>query len=273
MSEKINIFARHSGSGAKYDTQMENKQELTIKEKQEIILEIMKDIDRFCRANNIPYSLSSGTLLGAVRHGGFIPWDDDADMFMLREDFDRFVKIYKSHKYHLLFNDREGNDFLANGFVKISDPSTAAESRTRKENFGVFIDIFPLDPVPDDPKLRKEFMHSVMSLDNRIHHRQKSDIVSIIKSYRHPLKWWMNKMNDTLRNNPYKDSDLVAHIVGSTNYRTVLNKDRFDSLKDIDFEGYPFMAFSDTHSYLEMVFGADYMTPKKWTHSYKVYSK
>ncbi len=103
---------------------MDNKTELTIQEKQEIILGILKDIDRFCRDNDIPYSLSSGTLLGAVRHGGFIPWDDDADMFMLREDFDRFVKIYKSDKYHLLFNTRSDDEFFASGYAKVNDPDT-----------------------------------------------------------------------------------------------------------------------------------------------------
>ena len=85
---------------------MDNHTELTLEEKQSIILEIMKDIDRFCRKNGIRYTLSSGTLLGAVRHKGFIPWDDDADMFMLREDFVRFVKTYRSDRFGLLFNTR-----------------------------------------------------------------------------------------------------------------------------------------------------------------------
>ena len=78
--------------------------ELKLEEIQGILLDIMTDIDSFCRENNIRYIISSGTLLGAVRHKGFIPWDDDADMFMPREDFDRFVKIYKGRKYHLLYN-------------------------------------------------------------------------------------------------------------------------------------------------------------------------
>ena len=103
---------------------MAEKTELSLKEKQMIILDIMKDIDKFCRANDIPYTLSSGTLLGAVRHGGFIPWDDDADIFMLREDFDRFVSIYRSDRYKLVFNSKPEEKTLPSGIAQNGDPST-----------------------------------------------------------------------------------------------------------------------------------------------------
>lgn len=252
---------------------MDNHKELTLKEKQGIILDIMKDIDRFCRANNIPYTLSSGTLLGAVRHGGFIPWDDDADMFMLREDFDRFVKTYKSDRFGLLFNTRTDSEFFASGYAKVNDPTTHIAETLTMANHGVFVDIFPLDNVPDDPGERKHHMHKVMSLHNRIYHRQRRDLLSIIKSYRHSLDWWMKKMDDTVRDTRYAGSKLVAHIVGSTNYRTVIDRDRFTNLADITFEGYRFRGFSDTDSYLTMVYGVDYMTPKKWSHNLKVYRK
>ena len=107
--------------------------ELKLEEIQGILLDIMTDIDSFCRENNIRYIISSGTLLGAVRHKGFIPWDDDADMFMPREDFDRFVKIYKGRKYHLLYNTRNEKEFFAAAYAKISDPGTAnaAEKKSK----------------------------------------------------------------------------------------------------------------------------------------------
>lgn len=245
--------------------------ELTIKEKHEIILEIMKDIDKFCRENDIPYTISAGTMLGAIRHGGFIPWDDDADLFMLREDFDRFVKIYKSPKYHLLFNTRGEKEFLASGYAKVSDPATRIEDNKTLTEYGVYVDIFPLDAVPEDPKEQHDFMHSIMSTHNRLHHRMKKDIVSIIKSYRHSLDWWWNKLDSQVHSGKYDDSPLVAQAIGTTNYRTVLEKSRFDSLVDIEFEGYKFLGFSDPHSYLVMLYGEDYMTPKKWAHNFRAF--
>lgn len=251
---------------------METKTPLTIEEIHAVILEIMKDIDQFCRSNDIPYTISAGTMLGAIRHGGFIPWDDDSDLFMLREDFNRFVKTYKSDKYRLLFNTREEDTFMVAGFAKVVDPTTSVDDGSDLK-YGIFVDIFPLDDMPEDPKECKKHMHKIMSLHNRLYHRQRKDIVSILKSYRHSLTWWWNKLESTVADKTYKDSPIVAQVVGTNNYRTVIRKDRFETLVDIPFEGYNFLGFSDPHSYLEMLYGPDYMTPKKWNHNITAYRK
>lgn len=246
---------------------------LTMEEIHAIIFEIMKDVDVFCRKNKIKYTISAGTLLGAVRHGGFIPWDDDADLFMLREDFDRFVATYKSDKYHLIYKTDNSEEFLASGYAKICDPSTFVETHHSLAKFGVFVDIFPLDGVPEDEKECKDYMHKVISLHNRLYHRHKKDIVSIIKSYRHSIDWWWNKLNETVHSGKYEDSLLVAQVIGTDNYRTILPKKWFDELVDIPFEGYEFLGFKDTDAYLTMLYGPDYMTPKKWSHNIKVKKK
>lgn len=252
---------------------MDEKKLLSIEEIHEIILEIMKDIDSFCRKNNIPYTIAAGTMLGAIRHGGFIPWDDDSDIFMLREDFNRFVSTYKSDRYHLLFNTREEHGFMVSGYAKVIDPDTFVDDRTSMSKYGVFVDVFPLDDMPEDPKECKKHMHTIMSIHNRIYHRQKKDFVSIIKSYRHSLDWWWNRLNRAVSDDTYKGSPIVAQAIGTNNYRTVLRRDRFDSLVDIPFEGYNFLGFSDPHSYLEMLYGPDYMTPVKWSHNITAYRK
>lgn len=254
---------------------MGNTKELSIEDKHKIILEIMKDIDRFCRANDIPYTLSSGTLLGAVRHGGFIPWDDDADMFMLRKDFDRFIHSYKSdnNKYKLVYNFNPKEKLSPSGIAKVGDVTTYSRDSTGRLDFGCWVDVFPLEYVPEDPKECKKFMHKIMSINNRMYHRRRKDFVSIIKSYWHSFGWWINRLDEVVQNNPYEDSPLVAHAVGSDNYRTVIPKKWFDELGEIEFEGYKFKAFSDTDAYLTKVYGPDYMTPKKWAHNVKIYKK
>lgn len=235
-------------------------EELEIIEKKQIILDIMSDIDKFCRENKIPYSISSGTLLGAVRHGGFIPWDDDADMFMLREDFDRFIKTYKKRKYQLLYNKEDKNVFFRDGYAKVCDHHTTVVKKDTLARYGVYVDIFPLDYVPGDKKKRETFMNKVMRYHHKLHHRQKNDFISKLISYYHTTDWWWDKCDRVVRNPEYKDSRFVAHILGSRNKRTVLDKIVFENLSEIEFEGRRFLAFSDHHSYLTMVYG-DYMTP------------
>ena len=74
-------------------------------------------------------------------------------------------------------------------------------------HYGVYVDIFPLDYVPDNEKERRKYMHKVMSIHNRIYHRQRKDLISIIKSWRHSLDWWMNRMNSG------KLSSDIMHIL------------------------------------------------------------
>ena len=248
-------------------------EKLTLEEKHGIILEIMSDIDKFCRDNNIRYTISAGTLLGAVRHGGFIPWDDDADLFMLREDFDRFVKIYKSDKYHLLFNTCSKEEFLCTGFAKVIDPNTYVVGSATQAKYGVYVDIFPLDSVPEEPKARHKYMHKVMRLHNRLYHRQQNDLLSFIKSYYHSLDWWRRKCEEIVHSGLYDNSGLVAQMIGTNNYRTVVPKNWFDNLEEFEFEGRRFFGFKDTHAYLSMLYGADYMTPKKWNHDEAIYRR
>lgn len=256
---------------------MEKRKALTIEEKQEVLFEILKDIDSFCRKNNIRYSLSDGTMLGAVRHGGFIPWDDDADICMLRADFDRFAATYRSEKYHMLYRTSNEDELFYGGFIKINDPSTFVEndSKTNITRFGVTVDIFPFDPVPEDEKEQKKYMHRVRRIDNRLYHSQKRDLISLLKASRHSTDNWWRKLHDTIHegNVRYKDSPLVGQSVCVRDDRVVLSKSLFDKITDIPFNGYRFMGFKDAHGYLEFMFGPDYMTPKQWNHGTVIYKK
>ena len=115
-------------------------------------VDMVKELDRVCRANNINYVLSDGSLLGAVRHKGFIPWDDDVDVSMLREDYEKFRKVSNQLDPEICYFQDHGNEKEYRwGYGKLRRTGTkfvrvGQEHMTART--GVFIDIFPLDDVP-----------------------------------------------------------------------------------------------------------------------------
>lgn len=119
-----------------------------------IELEILIEIDRICRKNNIHYSLTGGTLLGAVRNGGFIPWDDDADISMLRSEYRKFQEVCKTDldQTRFYFQDIENTKGYRWGYGKVRRKNTIF-LRENQEHMpyeqGVFVDIFPRDGIPD----------------------------------------------------------------------------------------------------------------------------
>ena len=103
---------------------MLEKNKLKIDEIRKISLEILIDIDRFCQANNILYFLACGTLLGSIKYGGFIPWDDDIDIMMPRPEYERFINSYSNNKFSIL-KPKSGMYF----YTKVYDNSTLEYER------------------------------------------------------------------------------------------------------------------------------------------------
>lgn len=132
----------------------------TLRRLQMTELELLKEVDRICRKNHIHYNIIAGTLLGAVRHGGFIPWDDDADVAMMRQDYEQFRKAYATElnmdKFY--FQDHQNTRGYRWGYGKLRRKDTLF-LREHQEHMpymqGVFIDIFPLDYVPENYGLRR----------------------------------------------------------------------------------------------------------------------
>lgn len=122
--------------------------ELTLKELQQASLGIIADVHRFCEKNNIHYSIDYGTLIGALRHKGFIPWDDDVDIVMPRPDYERFCKSYQSDDYRLIYYGNDPSALAA--FARVVDCRNTHYDTERpwtKQESGVWIDIFPIDGV------------------------------------------------------------------------------------------------------------------------------
>jgi len=158
-----------------------------IKLLQNKMLGILLEIDRICRENNIRYLLDGGSMLGAVRHHGFIPWDDDADVMMPRDDYDRFIEIApralgKKYVFQCIENTRE----YPYNFGKVFDTSTEFyEKFTAKLNIshGVYVDVFPMDYV-DENYLKQARMigHLTMARYYKlgISHRAKGLVAKLI---------------------------------------------------------------------------------------------
>lgn len=139
--------------------------ELTLAELQKIELDIFKDVHEFCVKNNIRYSLYGGTQIGAMRHKGFIPWDDDIDIIMPRPDYDLFCREYKSENYKLADLNREKEYKL--GFARVYDDQRTVMVSTvpwLRKDVGVWIDVFPADGMPADDKKIKRLYKKVIRL-------------------------------------------------------------------------------------------------------------
>ena len=121
---------------------------------QKLLLEMLKDLDAVCRRHGIPYQLFSGTALGAVRHQGFIPWDDDLDIVMLRRDYERFfTEASGDFDEKLYFVQREFTEHWPMQFSKLRRNGTTCMEKYHpkdpKMHQGVYIDIFPCDNLSD----------------------------------------------------------------------------------------------------------------------------
>lgn len=133
---------------------MKEKKYLTEQEIKAHLCSILLEIDSFCRNNGIHYFLAFGTLLGAIRHNGFIPWDDDIDLWMPRPDYNRFITSFKHRE--LSFHSPETDVEWPLNFGKVCDERFSAPDRFGND-FGLFVDIFPLDGIPSNPFQKKLF--------------------------------------------------------------------------------------------------------------------
>lgn len=130
---------------------------LSFEELKQIEFNMLKELDRICKKHHLVYSLAFGTCLGAERHGGFIPWDDDIDVYMPREDYEKLATILPTEDTpYRIASYRDGKS--PNAFFKFVDPSTLIYERFLGKRFpeAVWIDIFPLDRiVPDSPAVKE----------------------------------------------------------------------------------------------------------------------
>ncbi len=241
-----------------------------------IQLDILLEIDRICKEHKIKYFLSSGTLLGAIRHRGFIPWDDDIDIDMMRPDYERFLEIAKKELSSDLFIQNYITDkyCLNLGFSKVRKNGTIHESEGQRHltrHKGISIDIFPIDVVPQNHLKRKfhkqviSFIHKLNSMKlkyNFYNEKLIRKIIIILGSIfllPIPVVYLGSIMEKAMKFYGNSNSTLVSNTY-SKNYYDVctFNKEIYGEPILIEFEGYKFPVPEKWKTYLENIYG-DYM--------------
>lgn len=133
--------------------------ESELKKLQVVELELLEEFDRICRKHQIPYSIDGGTLLGAVRHGGFVPWDDDADVIMNREAYEKFEEVLDKELDHrkYYYQDIDRTEGYRWGYGKLRRKGTEFIRKNQEHmpyEQGIFLDVFVCDNVPDNYAVR-----------------------------------------------------------------------------------------------------------------------
>ncbi len=251
---------------------------MTIEETKATELGILRELDKFCAEYSLEYFLAYGTLIGAVRHSGFIPWDDDIDVQMPREDYNKLIELFKekSNTPYLRIIAPADSD-AEHTYAKLVDTRTVKVEgghiyKTDDDYRGIDIDIFPLDGQPDDEgeykkwygKLRKIYRKIWMS-ELEITPDLKTSFKFAIRVFK-LLRIFFPKREKLLAKAaklhalyPYSESKYVGCVesyfngIGNRNPKT-----SYESTVLLDFEGEKFKAPKDYHGILTRMYG-DYM--------------
>lgn len=266
------------------------KKEILLKEMQMIELSLLKKVKNICVENHLRYFLFGGTLLGAVRHKGFIPWDDDVDIIMPRKDYLRFIKIFKEQQDpNIRLFSLYTNDDYYYPYAKVVDTKTVLiENNLKKiKGYGVYIDIFPIDGVAKPDNMEKMFK-KLRYLQNL---RWRSASTAWYKSnkwygfvpkllmrmyfgiigYRYPIR----KIDEIVSKNEYETSTLVGTFTTMWERKSIVKKSQLEPARSLQFEDDYFNVPNDYHTYLTNLYGDYLQLPpedKRVTHHhYEVY--
>lgn len=268
---------------------MRMRQISDIKEIQRIELDIIKWFDSYAKRNSLCYYLAGGTLLGAIRHKGFIPWDDDVDIMMPRNDYQKMLSLRSDSRYKL--DECSINPDYDSPFARIWDPKTYLEWNDSKGmNIGVFIDIFPIDGYPSNyfmSKLHTFFLKLLRARNNsakRINFKEGEKFIFVKKILNHIWRespnYYAIELNNLAKKLSFEDSDYVGVTTTSDHLFRERNKKK-DIFGDkailADFEGLKLPVPSGYDIYLKNLYG-DYMKlpPKEKQiseHNFKIYMK
>lgn len=249
----------------------------TLRQAQLVMLRMFKIIDHICRRHNLRYWMCSGTLLGAIRHKGFIPWDDDLDICMIREDYEQFLSFAKEELPDDLFLQTRETDPLYDYLAlpcKIRDKNSLIVSNgieNKTYNMGLFIDIFPADRYHLESKeLKKEkrrksyFFYLCKGIDSELE-KDNSKLKRFINYFNPFLKFlakrYLRKSVYYINKNRLLGEDCLIGHGFDTPWRRYFNYNDIFPLKEYTFEGYNFWGPQNADAYLSQLYGKTYMSP------------
>lgn len=247
------------------------QENLTLREYQLKNLEIFKYFDHFCREHGITYYFNGGALIGALRHGGFVPWDCDIDVFLLRKDYEKFGKIWNKYADtdHYAYERSDRNYNMHAQCAGIKDNYTTYIRKHNEDedmNHGIMLDILPLDYLSENPLL-----HQLQKVDGLIFglfnaqrlplHQGKTAriaagiILSVFKSGNIRYKIWRGAEKRLSRFNEKNCSTVGELTAGVYQTRLVYDKEWFKEPKEIPFEDMMVLAPTCPEKYLEARYG------------------
>ena len=264
--------------------------EIGLEELKVLQMDVLQAIDEFCREHDIRYSLACGTLLGAIRHKGYIPWDDDIDIYVPRADYKRLLEEFpETYREHYKITSLERDQLWNRPYAKAYDDRTVFDEDARNsEQIGVNIDVFPVDEAPYgdewikyDKKRRKE--QTIFSLKFVRLNKQRSILKNaVLLFYRsvtclNPTRKWAEHLNIKAQQFNGKGYQHLFENCQGLMQKRPFPKSLFDELIYVPFENRQFKAFADYDCYLKNGFG-DYMKfpPKEKQvshHAFKAYWK
>lgn len=270
----------------------EDLRKMTPGEVQQEIYALLKRFDAICRRHGLRYTLAGGTCLGAVRHGGFIPWDDDIDIDMPYPDFIRFLKIFPheadAKDVWMLYGMARN---CAAAWMKFAKPDTIVKSNMRDKAHAnsLWIDVLPLFALSDDEEEAREQLRNIREAMECIYR-----YVNVPAGWREGIRAWLKytvlgrfrlwaalrKIRKELTRIPYGSTQYVHSVYVYKDEHMRVRKfptDLWNHLTECRFQKDVFSIMEDTDTYLRTLYGADYMTPpppeQQVGHPHEVYCK
>ena len=261
-----------------------------VEEIRKILLDLACEVKKICEENNLRYYLSGGTLLGAVRHKGFIPWDDDIDMHMPRPDYEKFIEIYYKVGGKNVLHAQELNDRYQYSYIKLAARNTVLYEKEAHSGveMGVYLDIFPIDGLgngtEDAHKVFKKIKTPINLLMSYRVDKFRKDVPfyknvlvigASIVAHLFGVKALSKKITTLAKTYDYDTSEYVGSFIDEVGDKRIYSKELYKGKCELDFEGIKFSVPSGYKTILEMFYG-DYMKlpPKEkqvLTHGYDAY--